>query len=183
MASNGVYYYVLVLQGCGSSSAYTGVIHLLDGGRSYTSEIEQYSDREVFENYSKNDSLFQLLSDTTLLGVDKRVTFHSPENDSYISAGISDSSTGLIDIATDSFESYQEQIFNIYPNPSNNHFWVESNVNNYEIKVFNASGQIVYSQNSLAQLHKIDMSSQSNGVYLIQILSYSNLFTKYVIKI
>ena len=62
---------------------------------------------------------------------------------------------------------------NIYPNPSNGLFNVQSALGSGQmtVEVYNTLGQKVYSQFTINQLtFTIDLSSQPNGIYLIRIL-------------
>jgi para-nitrobenzyl esterase len=54
----------------------------------------------------------------------------------------------------------------IYPNPSNDRFFIEFEDTEYEIKVFNAIGQEVFSGQNLKE---IDLGCQDRGFYLIRV--------------
>ncbi|MEI7594880.1 MAG: T9SS type A sorting domain-containing protein [Bacteroidota bacterium] len=65
---------------------------------------------------------------------------------------------------------------NVYPNPTNGILTI-SNVNNAKIKVMNALGQIVITENGAS----VDMSNLQNGTYFVQIIENENVITKKVI--
>jgi len=60
----------------------------------------------------------------------------------------------------------------IYPNPAQDFFTIENKQNIDEIKVFDATGKIVYNQNNFNQ-NKVQINSNSwpSGVYMVQVKS------------
>ncbi|MFK7808121.1 MAG: MopE-related protein [Saprospiraceae bacterium] len=55
-----------------------------------------------------------------------------------------------------------------YPNPASNFLWVETNLqSDYKIRVYNVIGQEVYKTSVNSNLHKIDLSLFTNGLYLL----------------
>lgn len=83
------------------------------------------------------------------------------------------------------FDVNNEIELSIYPNPSSNHISIKNLPNSfesYEILITDISGKIYYRKESLILNEKIDISSLTNGVYLLAILtdqkSYLNTFIK-----
>jgi hypothetical protein len=69
--------------------------------------------------------------------------------------------------------------FKIYPNPTLDKIYF-SGISPYStIKIYNYSGQLIQ---QISNVNEVDMTSFSKGVYLIQILSDSKIFTQKVIK-
>lgn len=69
----------------------------------------------------------------------------------------------------------------VYPNPSTGLFYVEINLA-AELNVFNSVGQIIYHSNVEAGKLKVDLSSFSNGVYVLQLKTPNNLSSYRIIK-
>ena len=70
-----------------------------------------------------------------------------------------------------------------YPNPTNGSFTVDfgpSNNEDYQIELCDATGRIVYSENSNKQLVPIDLTGMANGVYTLKV---SNSIAKEMIRI
>ncbi len=74
--------------------------------------------------------------------------------------------------------------FNIYPNPSNGVFYINSteNLKNTEIKIYNCKGEIlnVFNQN-LNQNTELNLENYPKGIYLIKIFTENNVFTEKII--
>lgn len=62
------------------------------------------------------------------------------------------------------------ETLNVYPNPSNGHFYINatSQIIN-SIQVFDITGACVYTSNK--SLNTIDLSLQKNGIYFLKILT------------
>ncbi len=70
----------------------------------------------------------------------------------------------------------------IYPNPANNYISIESpSVVVTSVEIFNVLGKNVYSQSGLTD-NKINISSLSNGMYLLKITSNEGSITRRIIK-
>ena len=83
-----------------------------------------------------------------------------------------------------------DNYINIYPNPNNGRFDLELNSNQYgkiSIKIFNISGQEVYSKNisknSNLLIKNINLSPFKSGIYQLRIISQNKVMnTKIIIK-
>ncbi|GAB4132106.1 MAG: hypothetical protein Fur0041_03080 [Bacteroidia bacterium] len=64
----------------------------------------------------------------------------------------------------------------VYPNPSGDAITINglSNDENYDVRILDISGRVVYSQSMFRNGEKIDVASFSNGVYFIQINDQQN---------
>ena len=72
--------------------------------------------------------------------------------------------------------------FNIFPNPSTGKFTVQqNNPNNNEIRIYNVLGQKVYENLQPVQSENIDISSQPEGVYFLNIKSESAILKQKII--
>nr|WP_321405754.1 BspA family leucine-rich repeat surface protein [uncultured Carboxylicivirga sp.] len=72
---------------------------------------------------------------------------------------------------------------NIYPNPTNSHVNIETNISGfYNIKISNINGQLLSTTITKEPSDKIDMSSFYSGVYFITIRSKDFTRTKKILK-
>lgn len=66
-------------------------------------------------------------------------------------------------------------LFNVYPNPSNDLLYVHSLLSGiYSIKIYDLVGSLVFQKEAfgntaLETIHKIDISGQASGMYLLEI--------------
>ena len=73
--------------------------------------------------------------------------------------------------------------FNIYPNPSDGVFMIESDAPIFIIKVYNQLGMLVYRGLTENGKHNIDLSNQANGIYFVEVQNKNSLKTQKLIKI
>jgi hypothetical protein len=89
-----------------------------------------------------------------------------------------------LDLSDEVAESEFSKGISVYPNPSNGkiHIFNSGQKENMTVTVFNNMGQVVYN-NSFSQLSAavIDLTSQSAGVYTIQVQSEKEITTKSVV--
>ncbi|MBN2728906.1 MAG: T9SS type A sorting domain-containing protein [Bacteroidales bacterium] len=72
---------------------------------------------------------------------------------------------------------------NIYPNPNNGHFTLETNINQYTVNIVTASGINVYSNHFDESVIEIDLSFLSKGIYICSVGSeFGNKSLKLVIQ-
>ena len=57
----------------------------------------------------------------------------------------------------------------IYPNPSNNHVTIETQLTNLNIEIFDLNGRLVHSHNSLRRQSEINVSHLEKGLYILKI--------------
>ena len=73
---------------------------------------------------------------------------------------------------------------NMYPNPSEGIVYLESieTGNTIDVNVYSTVGELVYNEryNTQNQLHKIDLSALSNGVYFVRLQQGSEFITKII---
>jgi hypothetical protein len=77
-----------------------------------------------------------------------------------------------------SVDDYEQSIINIYPNPSNGVFNVNSLDGIDKIEAYNTLGKKVYETIT----SNVNLSEQANGLYFLKIYSNSNVVSKKVIK-
>ena len=72
----------------------------------------------------------------------------------------------------------------IYPNPNNGSFTVSGLAGNGTIKIdiVNLVGKLIYNKEACSENEVIDISDQPNGIYLVRIISGSQVVTKQIIK-
>lgn len=72
-------------------------------------------------------------------------------------------------ISTDISENNMASSFNLYPNPNNGRFTIETKKNDYVLNITNILGEIVYKSEIKNQKSEIDLSKLPAGLYLINI--------------
>ena len=72
-----------------------------------------------------------------------------------------------------------ENNIQVYPNPVNNILTIDSN-ENYVLKVFNTTGNMLYTQNIFTGKNQIDFSGIKDGIYLIELIGKTNLIKKII---
>ena len=72
--------------------------------------------------------------------------------------------------------------FNIYPNPSDGVFMIESDAPIFIIKVYNQLGMLVYQGLTENGKHKIDLSNQAAGIYFVEVQNKNGVKTQKLIK-
>lgn len=66
-------------------------------------------------------------------------------------------------------ESVSQSNINIYPNPTNQYFTIETIEIPKSIQLFNAVGQLVYTITPTQKTEVIDVAQQPKGLYFVQI--------------
>lgn len=89
----------------------------------------------------------------------------------------------LNDCGTVNIEMVQESNLNIYPNPAISSINIEAEQENNEVKIYNASGQLVYTENFKIS-SKINITDFSAGLYMISVYNKEsgNITNKNFIK-
>ena len=62
---------------------------------------------------------------------------------------------------------------NIYPNPSNGQFVIYSKNTSFNIEIIDATGKVIYQQESVSNTSDIDLKTISSGIYTVK-LTYEN---------
>lgn len=77
------------------------------------------------------------------------------------------------------------QGFNIFPNPANDNIFIESSPAISETKqiiIYNTQGQVVYNQNFLTPLHRLDTQNFMPGIYMVTMYVQGEYNTQKLIK-
>ena len=83
---------------------------------------------------------------------------------------------------TDIMEHNMETDFYIYPNPTNGLLNLQmSQVENAQIKIYNVFGECIYQNISTSSNQLIDLSSQADGIYFINIKTNEGMINKKII--
>lgn len=72
-------------------------------------------------------------------------------------------------VATGIVDNNKSKEFNVYPNPSNGTFTIETKESNYMCIITNVLGKIVYQSKIGSQKSEIDLGKQPNGIYFANI--------------
>ncbi len=84
------------------------------------------------------------------------------------------------DIEISDFSTTQ---INIYPNPTNDIFTISMSDNeSYDIEIYNTSGQLILSKNKISNSAQIDLSAQTQGIYIIKLKTENNTYFEKIIK-
>lgn len=93
----------------------------------------------------------------------------------------------LFDLVSINENSYKNNPFVVYPNPTNNSVLVKSNNNLHSLTILNVYGQLMYSKKLKGcKQHKTDISSFPKGIYFIRVqtsgATSNTVSTKSIIK-
>ena len=75
-----------------------------------------------------------------------------------------------------------KSILSLFPNPTVNSFMVTGIDNIKQIKVLDSNGNLVHSKDCNEPAPAVDISALSNGIYLVQVISKSGIYTGKIIK-
>ena len=65
-----------------------------------------------------------------------------------------------------------EETISIYPNPNQGIFNLETNIDNYNLNIYNMLGELVYDESNINSTKKqFDLSMLNNGVYFVKVVS------------
>ena len=77
---------------------------------------------------------------------------------------------------------YLDQVFSIYPNPSNGYLNIENNFNyTYDISFIDIAGKSIYEKDNNRGSIKLSIPSVKKGIYILKIESYYKSFFKKII--
>lgn len=113
----------------------------------------------------------------------KITALHSTEDgtcESQATINQEDPSANYIALVITDINENQESVFSIYPNPTNEYVTIQG-VDIQNIKIFNAVGQMFYSEDVSARDNRmtLNISNLSKGVYFVSITdTYNNVVTK-----
>lgn len=101
----------------------------------------------------------------------------TPGWDQYYGYGRINAYKALLTTAENQYISINSEVFRIYPNPSQNHFFVSFPNNTNEVRVINSSGQVLIRKRVSGKTSE-QFSLDKNGVYLIQAELNNQTITK-----
>jgi len=81
-----------------------------------------------------------------------------------------------------STSDFIERNFNIFPNPVTNSLNINSNLSNYDYKIYNVQGQLLSEVSKNSNFTSINYSNYSSGIYLLDIIHNNNKKTYKIIK-
>jgi hypothetical protein len=80
------------------------------------------------------------------------------------------------DITSTGGDPGNENWIHIYPNPAQNEFTIEGNLNLYQIELFDSVGRIHRKANPNGAIYTFDISSLPKGIYFVRVLNEDNTF-------
>lgn len=89
-----------------------------------------------------------------------------------------------ITLGNDEFSDAENYLI-IAPNPAKNYFEIQfsgKRFTTFELKIYDASGKLVYENSHQEIFHKIDTSSWNNGIYLLEITTKEGTLRKKLLK-
>jgi len=129
---------------------------------------------------------------TDIVGIDYRVTINPPSTctstykatDYNSSRSNKSEKSGATTNGPDDIGFEEANIeFEVYPNPSEGQFKIEmGEFNTYDLRIFDISGKVVYSETIDSQNALVDISHLESGAYLIKIKSNEGEGIKQLIK-
>ncbi|MFN3755569.1 MAG: T9SS type A sorting domain-containing protein [Flavobacterium sp.] len=88
------------------------------------------------------------------------------------------SNTTTCSIVTSINETSYTNLFSVFPNPTNGTINITTNLQNYDISIFNSTGQLIQKKKSISNSTLFDISDLPPGLYLIQISEDENQLYK-----
>ena len=80
-------------------------------------------------------------------------------------------------------EEYNEVDFLVFPNPCNDHIFIENSIGlNYSYSIYNSIGQVVKSGQASESSQKIEMKDVSKGIYYLKIKAKDSIMITKVLK-
>jgi hypothetical protein len=73
----------------------------------------------------------------------------------------------------------QQNLFKIYPNPTNSILFIETTEDIYDVSMFSVDGKLL---KSIINNNQIDLSNLSSSTYFLKIITPNNIYIKSVIK-
>lgn len=77
-------------------------------------------------------------------------------------------------------ESETDNIFSIYPNPSENIFKISTSINNFSLKIYSTTGMVIHED--LESPSQIDLSGYDSGLYILEFINNGKMKRKRIIK-
>ena len=130
-----------------------------------------------------NEWVLEEINLNDYLGENILARFQLVTNDFGIQDGFyfDDLTINVIDEGTLSISDVEASQFSVHPNPVSNLLYITTPLNNYKVSIYNIQGQLI---NTFKQLgsQKIDYSTYSNGIYLMNLTSDTFSKTYKIIK-
>lgn len=105
------------------------------------------------------------------------------KNQIYFNAVYGSEGNELFKLSKTSLEANKKDIskINIYPNPAENNLCVSGLSGNYSLKITDMAGKIIFTDNSNYPTLNINLPEYKSGVYILQIVSDTGVFTKKIL--
>ncbi len=151
-------------------------IELEKGQSSYTAKEFEFDpvsmeDNCSIENISNNYNNLETLEGAIL-----------PVGTTTVSWTITDIANNMVECSHDITINPAGNI-DIYPNPTNGTLYVEStNIDIQKIIIFDINGKIIFEKKATKQNERIDLHHLCSGIYVIRILTISEVFTSKIVK-
>ena len=66
--------------------------------------------------------------------------------------------------------SFDGNSIELYPNPNNGQFYIETSLLEYNVEIYDLNGKVVYSENNInAQLYAIELETVDRGFYFVRL--------------
>lgn len=69
----------------------------------------------------------------------------------------------------------------IYPNPTSGHLNINSEMDNYNLQLFDLTGKVMINKTHLSKNTQIDLSDLTNGIYMVKLNNGANQLTKKIV--
>lgn len=77
---------------------------------------------------------------------------------------------------------HSNNIIKLFPNPAEEHIYVETGTDNYQVQIKNILGQVIIEEESFEKKIKIDLTEIQPGVYFISISSSETEIIRKIVK-
>lgn len=155
----------------------------------YNDTTSYYVSNKIFESLSPEIYFKRTDSLTTTIGCDSIINRYSKfiYNPNYFTDTLSveDTLNIMINVSINPTPDINE--VKLYPNPTKDNLWVDCGnylkMNNFQIKILNSSGAVIWSSYISQQIYIMDISNYTKGLYFFEIFDSTNnkIITKKIV--